>query len=299
MFSEKGTGNRQFSISHLWFFICIFILIIGSVGIGILIPDYIHLKTTYIKDNALSYQVESQNEELTLLRQQIQKFANQINELKNRLVFLNNFEKKVRTVANIEMPSNDELYGIGGAVPEDLDVDFSLKEQQNALMRDMHKQVDQLTVSMEVQENNFSLLIEALEDRRELLSCTPSIRPTKGWISSSFGYRISPFTGKRELHKGIDIANHEGTKIIATANGIVTFYGRNGGYGNMMIIDHGYGMVSNYAHLKKNVKDVGDIVKRGDLIGYMGNSGRSTGPHLHYEVRLNGVPVDPDKYFLN
>jgi murein DD-endopeptidase MepM/ murein hydrolase activator NlpD len=138
-----------------------------------------------------------------------------------------------------------------------------------------------------------------LEGQRNLLASTPAIRPTSGWTTSRFGRRVSPFTGRKELHKGVDIANREGTVILATANGVVSYAGKKGAMGNIMVIDHGHGIVTRYAHLSKSLKKRGEKVKRGDIIAQMGNSGRSTGPHLHYEVHLNGVPVNPAKYILN
>jgi murein DD-endopeptidase MepM/ murein hydrolase activator NlpD len=163
----------------------------------------------------------------------------------------------------------------------------------------MHEQTRELTLASTHQEKVFESLYEGLKSQRNLLSCTPSVRPTEGWYSSGFGYRISPFTGLREFHKGLDIAGRKGTKIIATADGVVTFIGRNGSYGNMMKIDHGHGMITRYGHIQKALKKRGEAVKRGDVIALMGNTGRSTGPHLHYEVFLNGLPVNPQKYILN
>jgi murein DD-endopeptidase MepM/ murein hydrolase activator NlpD len=128
------------------------------------------------------------------------------------------------------------------------------------------------------------------------LSATPSILPTEGRITSRFGYRKSPFSGRSELHKGLDIANRKGTHIMATANGVVIFAGVRGLFGRIVTIDHGHGIITHYAHLNKILKKEGDHVKRGEIIATMGNSGRSTGPHVHYEVRLNGIPVNPVKY---
>jgi murein DD-endopeptidase MepM/ murein hydrolase activator NlpD len=142
-------------------------------------------------------------------------------------------------------------------------------------------------------------LFETLEGQRNLLASTPAIRPSSGWMTSRFGYRTSPFTGRKEFHKGVDIANRKGTAILATADGIVSFAGQKGAMGNIVVIDHGHGLVTRYAHLSKALKKRGEAVKRGDIIAQMGNSGRSTGPHLHYEVQLNGVPVNPAKYILN
>jgi murein DD-endopeptidase MepM/ murein hydrolase activator NlpD len=118
-------------------------------------------------------------------------------------------------------------------------------------------------------------------------------------VSSSFGYRLSPFTNEREFHRGVDISARMKTKIIAPADGIVTSVGRTYGYGNRVTISHGYGMKTVYGHLHSSLVKKGDHVKRGQEIALLGNTGRSTGPHLHYEVHLNDVPVDPFRYILN
>ncbi len=123
--------------------------------------------------------------------------------------------------------------------------------------------------------------------------------PTRGWTSSRFGYRASPFTGKREFHKGIDISARMGSPVVATADGMVAFSGLDRGYGRTIVLKHGYGLKTRYAHLKRILVKKGQFVKRGEIIGLVGNSGRSTGSHLHYEVHLNGVPVNPMKYIID
>jgi len=215
-------------------------------------------------------------------------------------VTLNNFEKKIRVIANLDQKNDQEsLFGVGGSIPEDLATDVDLAKRQTGLLREMHEQVDNLNLATSNQKSGFSSLLEALEGQRNLLACTPAIRPVRGWMTSRFGYRNSPFTGRRELHKGLDIANREGTQIIAPADGIVKFTGRKGLLGKAMDIDHGHGMITRYGHLKEILKKRGEPVKRGDIIAEMGDTGRSTGSHLHYEVHLNGVPVNPIKYILN
>jgi murein DD-endopeptidase MepM/ murein hydrolase activator NlpD len=135
------------------------------------------------------------------------------------------------------------------------------------------------------------------------LASTPAIRPLSGdaksWVTSRFGYRKSPFTGRREFHKGLDIASRKGTPILATADGVVTFAGKKGLLGMTIVIDHGHGMKTRYGHNHELLKKRGDKVKRWEPIALMGSSGRSTGPHTHYEVHLNGIPVNPEKYILN
>jgi murein DD-endopeptidase MepM/ murein hydrolase activator NlpD len=261
--------------------------------------DYFSLKITFNKKE-IEKTISNQSNEILSQRKQIQKFADEINSLKSNLVKLSNFEKKIRVIANIDNPSEeDSLFGVGGSIPDDLDPELPLTEKHNSLMREMHEQTRELNLASVSQEKVFESLFENLKRQRNLLSSTPSIRPAEGWISSAFGYRVSPFTGLRELHKGLDIAGRKGTPIIATADGIVTFTGKNGLYGNMVKIDHGHGMVSRYGHIEKILKKRGEAVKRGDVIALMGNTGRSTGPHLHYEVFLNGLPVNPKKYILN
>ena len=118
-------------------------------------------------------------------------------------------------------------------------------------------------------------------------------------MTSGFAYRRSPFTGRREFHKGLDIANRVGTPIIAPASGVVARTGREGGYGRTIVVNHGYGLSTRYAHLHRILVKPGQLISRGDKIALLGNSGRSTGSHLHYEVRLNSVPVNPSRYILD
>ncbi|CAN2039675.1 murein DD-endopeptidase [Candidatus Magnetomoraceae bacterium gMMP-15] len=299
IFSSTSSGTRQFSISKKWFICLSIIFITGTLALGAVIPDYLWMKTIYIRDYFLKSKIITQEEELISQREQIGNFAGQINEMKKRLAFLNEFEKKIRTVANLTMPGHKEVFGVGGSLPEDLDTKLSINNQYSSLVREMHDQTNEILSASLSQEERFDYLLELLEDQRNLLSCTPSIRPVRGWVSSNFGYRTSPFTGKKEFHGGLDIANHEGTKIMAPANGIVAFAGRKGAYGNMIAIDHGYGILTRYGHLKETLVKTGTKVKRGDIIALMGNTGRSTGPHVHYEVRLNGIAVNPNNYILN
>ena len=299
LLSYSGNTVKQFALTRRRLGIaltCSIILLMVAAGIFF---DYFNLKITFDKKE-IEKTISNQSNEILSQRKQIQKFANEINVLKSNLVRLNKFEKKIRIIANINNPSEkDNLFGVGGSIPEDLDPKLPLTEKHNSLMREMHEQTRELSLASVSQERVFESLINDLKRKRNLLSSTPSIWPAKGWLSSGFGYRISPFTGLREFHKGFDISSRKGTKVIATADGVVTFAGRNGLYGNMIKIDHGHGMMTRYGHLEKMLKKRGDAVKRGDVIGLMGNTGRSTGPHVHYEVFLNGLPVNPQKYILN
>ena len=299
VFSPTGSTNRQFSISKALLKFVIVFFVLATASLGYIIPDYTKLKYNYIKDINMHTRLENQDNKLEMQKKQIKHFAEIINDLKYQIVYLNNFEKKIRTVAKIDMTTQKSAFGVGGNIPEDLDPNAAITKQSTTLIREMNSQAEQLKNAALYQEKRFGILLESLEERRDLLASTPSIKPTKGWVSSSFGYRVSPFTGAKEFHRGIDIANHLGTKIMAPATGLVIFTGKRGGYGVTLTLDHSHGMVTRYAHLKKVLVEEGDLVKRGDVIAIMGSTGRSTGPHLHYEVRLNGIPVNPEKYILN
>jgi murein DD-endopeptidase MepM/ murein hydrolase activator NlpD len=273
---------------------------ISLILFSFIIYDYRCLKKDILITKELEGNISNQREEIASQRKQIKTFAADINSLKSKLIDLKNFEKKIRNVANIEENANPEnLFGIGGSIPEDLDTQTPITEKYNSLIREMHEQTQQFNLAAINQKKSFEFLFNGLEDQRNLLASTPAIRPTTGWISSKFGYRISPFTGLREFHKGLDIATRKGTPIVATADGVVTFEGTKGLIGKVIVIDHGHGMVTRYAHISKALKKRGDVIKRGDTIALVGSTGRTTGSHLHYDVRLNGIPVNPAKYILN
>lgn len=164
---------------------------------------------------------------------------------------------------------------------------FILNTRISNLSRETRKQITSL-----------SNLVEYFSARKSLLSKTPSIWPTKGWVTSSFGARVDPYTGNKVMHLGIDIAAREGASIVAPAEGYVIYVGRRGAYGNMVAIDHGGGIVTHYGHISQTLVKIGDKIQRGQKIALVGNTGRSTGPHLHYEVRKNGLPVNPKKFIL-
>ncbi len=297
-----GTGNtiKQLQLSRkklIGIGVCL-ALAFSALAFGLV--DYMQMHRIVSGKDTLARQLALQTEEVIQQRDQIQNFAKEINALKEKLVELDQFEKSIRIIANLDKPdSGDGLFGIGGSTPEDLNPDLDLTQRHQRLIKDMHQQMGQLTHATSVQHKDFESLLDKLQAQKNLLAHTPAIRPSKGWLTSRFGYRQSPFTGKREFHKGLDIANRKGTPIVATASGVVSYIGPKGLLGNVVVIDHGHGIVTRYAHLDEIASKQGDHVKRGDIIARMGNTGRSTGPHLHYEVRLNGVPINPSKYILN
>lgn len=128
------------------------------------------------------------------------------------------------------------------------------------------------------------------------MAAAPTMWPVEGPVTGSFGERIDPFNGEGAFHTGVDISTAYGQSVIAPADGVVVFAAENGGYGQLLILEHGHGITTRYGHLAGFATAVGQSVRRGDVIGYVGRSGRSTGPHLHYEVRIQDVPVNPHKY---
>lgn len=132
-----------------------------------------------------------------------------------------------------------------------------------------------------------------IQRREQLLEATPLIWPAEGWLSATFGYRRDPFTGDREFHPAVDISSDKGLPVSATASGRVVSAARSGAYGNLVEIDHGFGLVTRYGHLSAFAVNDGDAVRRGDVIGYVGATGRATGYHVHYEVWAEGRPINP------
>ncbi len=159
--------------------------------------------------------------------------------------------------------------------------------------------IDTAVQDVGIREQGVLELWENLSERQNLLAATPSIKPVRGWFTSKFGYRISPFTSKPVMHAGLDIAASPGSPIFAPADGIVSFAGYDPGYGKLVSIDHGYGVVTRFGHTSQIYVELGQKIKRRDIIAAVGSTGRSTGPHLHYEVRVNDVPVDATNYILD
>lgn len=298
--SNSGAPVKNITFSRAFLFLsCLFVIAcLGLAGYGVY--DYHNIRKELSNKRGLESTVSFQKEELAIQRKQIQNFANEINALKSKVISLNSFEKQIRIIANLaNSDEQDDLFGMGGSVPEDLDTKIDITEKHNSLIREMHNQVEQINLASTTQKEGFESLIKELDGQKNLLASTPAIRPVRGAVTSRFGRRKSPFTGLNEFHKGLDIANRKGTPVVATADGVVTYASTKGFLGKLITINHGHGLVTNYGHLDKILKKCGDKVKRGDVIGTIGTSGRTTGPHVHYEVRLSGMPVDPEKYILN
>jgi len=172
-----------------------------------------------------------------------------------------------------------------------------LPESQTSLPAPLKDAFDGLSVALSDREMQLDILAGLLFDAEAQTEAIPAGRPVlSGWLSSAYGSRTDPFTGKRAWHQGIDFAGAEGDHIIAVASGVVSWSGERTGYGTLVEIAHGDGLITRYAHNRENRVEVGDLVRQGDVIALMGNSGRSTGPHVHFEIFKHGRAVDPSSY---
>ena len=176
---------------------------------------------------------------------------------------------------------------------------ISSPDQPSALP-DLLSEMKQLEIMIEHRQQQLTLVEDLIMNTNLEDSVHPAGRPVKkGWISSYFGMRNDPFTGKRAMHKGMDFAGKDGSDVVAVAAGVVTWADDRYGYGNLVEINHGKGYVTRYGHNKEILVEIGDRVKQGQVVAKMGSTGRSTGPHVHFEVVRNGKIVDPTKYILS
>ena len=270
----------------------VIILGISFAGFSFILFDYTRVK---LKTHELN-RLRKENVEQKI---QLQALASKMIDVEFQMAKLKQFDKKLRIITNMEVPGgSNQILGIGGPSPMEEDM-TELGVARDGLVKQMHSDLDQLRAETMTQEKSFTEVHEYLFKQTSLFASTPAIWPARGWITGTFGYRISPFTGLRQMHEGLDIANAVGTPVFAPADGIVSKVARENGLGKTISINHGYGIVTRYGHFSDIYVHVGKRVKRGEKVAAVGNTGRSTGPHLHYEVLVNGINVSPEKYILN
>ncbi len=241
--------------------------------------------------------LKNQNKELVRVMEDMQI---RLDDAEVKLTDLVDQDEALRTYADLPSVDDDvRALGTGGAANDYTQNYNDLIPNTDINFNSLEGNLSSLDREITLQLNSYEQIYSKLSQDVERLRRTPSIPPVnRGYLTSSFGVRSDPFTGKRRMHHGQDFGVLTGTPVYASADGVVKSRNGRTGYGNTIIIDHGYGIKTIYAHLSRyNVKP-GDEVKRGDIIAYSGNTGRSTGPHLHYEVRVNNVPVNPRHYFL-
>lgn len=189
---------------------------------------------------------------------------------------------------------------VGGPTDEDVRKLAELLEvSPEQAVRDVERSMVDMIQAARERERRFEEIKRYVRKRSTLLASRPTAWPVRGWVSSGFGDRSNPVTGKGGFHSGVDIANDHGTPVRATADGEVGFAGWEGGYGKLVVLHHGNGFSTYYGHLSEIKAGVGQKVSRGQVIGNMGATGNTTGPHLHYEIRLYGAAVDPMKYMAD
>jgi murein DD-endopeptidase MepM/ murein hydrolase activator NlpD len=228
----------------------------------------------------------------SFLRENLNAMAVKIGQMQAQLVRLDSLGERVTSLAGLK--ANEfrfgELPGRGGAVS-------SAMASQSLSLADLDRQMEALSRQLDQRTDALGMLETALFDARVRKSLLPTITPVDAtWSASSFGWRIDPFTGQNAMHEGVDFIADVGTPVFAAAGGVVVYASTHHQYGNMVEIDHGNDFVTRYAHASKLFVKVGDLVQRGRKVAEVGSTGRSTGPHLHFEVRYRGVAQNPARF---
>ncbi len=251
--------------------------------------------TDYISMNVIRHRYRALTRETAEQKAKIANYERSINELQARVTNSENLAKKLNVMAGLKSP--DVLKapaGLGGGAsePEPADSSGSVPpgESQGSIQGLIQK-------SQSV-ENNLNSLVGVFESERLRLATTPSIMPVAGWVSSGFGVRADPFTGREQMHWGLDISTNSGNPIVAPADGIVLQLLNDKYLGKHIILSHGNGITTVFGHMSGFAVRAGQTVKRGDVIGYVGMTGKAVGPHVHYEVHKDGKPVNPYNYIL-
>ena len=312
--SRHGKMNR-FSLSsfHLRLLAGIFVFVL--VSLGVLAVDY----SLSVSRQAELHRLRVENQELTA---HIQGISEKIQGLEASLQKIEDFSFKLKYITQSRspvhkaigpLPSHYNHYNSWSVPARDVSVPVQKKQNHLEPVEDdssafmQIQKVDSLTLTSSILFKEIWDTLGVLEENKHLLTVTPSIWPAKGWVTSRFGYRDYPLSQNDgfslgslvDFHGGLDIAAAIGTDIVSPADGVVAETGSDTRTGNYIIVSHGYGLKTLYGHLDQILVRSSQTVKRGELIGTVGNTGRSTGAHLHYEVRIDGQPVNPEYYILN
>lgn len=244
------------------------------------------------------------------LKARLRTVQQDIDRVDRSLQRINQLSAKVRAITQLNDPErnlaigpvaanggglNEVLYAPG----ERIDYDSELADSSLAL-RLIESRVDDAESKALREEGRMRELHNFFSDEPGLLASMPSVRPSPSkLLTSTFGERTDPYTNHRVMHKGIDFAADHGSDVMAPSDGVVIFAGNRGAYGKTLVVDHGYGIQTHFSHLSEFKIELGERVTRGQVIAAVGNTGRSTGPHLHYEVRFNGIPQDPELFILD
>lgn len=235
-----------------------------------------------------------------LLRDKISQIASEYKSLNEELENLKVSNNDLRVAVNLPLLSDEErMLGTGGG-SFDNKLDFLKDDPDNLELKEALSFVDEIARKVEFEKDQYNEITKKLESNKKLFGSIPAIKPCNGTLTvHGFGLRYHPILKVRKMHDGIDIITDRGTPVYAPGNGTVVFVGYRGGYGLAVEINHGFGYNTLYAHLSKTLVKEGQKVERGSLIAKTGNSGLSSGPHLHYEVHHNGIKQDPERFFFD
>ena len=279
--SRQGyTEARTVEFSHK------FLTIISLIGLFFFTSLFFVIIHYYRMNASIDNYAQMENE-VDFLKKREQELRLSAKRMNDRIAILQVTTDKLRILSGWD---TDSIGGVGGPVrsvnpvlslsPRDFTKHFKTMDSQSITLATELRELQDYYTTMEM-----------------LTAATPSIMPAKGYPSDRYGYRVDPFTKERAFHPGIDITAPKGTKVVATADGLVVYAGRKLNYGKVITVEHKFGMSTRYGHLDKfNVK-AGQRVKKDDIIGYVGTTGRTTGAHLHYEVRLRNQPLNPQRFF--
>lgn len=259
--------------------------IISMFTLSFLLSSFFSIQ--YFTSLSRSHELAKLKHENRDLQQANEQFSRSVENLRGQLKQVEERTRKLAIIAGVNALDAAAQTGVGGIRGDEL---------ATAPFGD---EIDKMTFRSRRLESDLSLLETRLVERSRMLSSTPSIVPVRGILTDGFGGRSDPFTGEPGTHNAIDISTATGQAVRAPADGIVVKSEWANGYGNVIFISHGYGYSTRYGHLRAFKVKPGERIKRGDILGFVGSTGRSTGPHLHYEVRLNGKPVNPLEYIFD
>ena len=289
---DRHAEVKRFRLRKAWLFqAAAVLLLIAAVSVG-LTAHYFSVVTDARENPALREENLKLKSELGVIREQLEHVSATLDRVER-------FDQKLRAISLLSDPQRNLAMGPVEQPPMvNSENNQFVRSKGNESPAALAQKLDKISAEATRQEQSLQELQAYFQDQKSLLASVPSVWPVRGWVTSDFGSRLDPYTSERVMHAGLDIAGPHGKEVLAPSDGTVVFAGLEGGYGNVLVIDHGYGFKTRYGHLASIKVKPGEKVKRGQIIAGLGNTGRSTGPHLHYEVRVNGIAENPRKYIL-
>jgi murein DD-endopeptidase MepM/ murein hydrolase activator NlpD len=289
--SDATSTSREFVISSKFIKKAVIAAPILVIIFGFIIFDYLTTSFNKEKLRRLEQKVEKKDNEIT-------QYKVNIESLKKDLSQMAEFEKRIKVATGLTSPYALQEVGKGGPGQiQNIDNYEIPNLSQN--LTNKSSSLENLTQASKTIVNSLKFVNSVIDRQKVRLASTPMVWPTRGYLTDLYGWRTHPMTGKRDFHHGVDIATQLGNKVMATANGTVLVAEYRDYYGNLVVIDHGYEYATWYGHLASIAVKEGHRVKRGQVIGYVGSTGRSNAPHLHYEVRFMRKPVNPMKFMID